>query len=265
MVATAAEAGIRLLALTDHDTVSGVDEALASGDAYGIAVVPAVELTAADDGIDDLHVLGYGIDHREPQLLALLRQARRSRVDRIAAMAAGLRAAGFALDHTRLERMQAAGGTIGRPHLAAAVIEHPGNAGRLAREGRADVDAFIAAYLVPGAGAYCPRQAPSVTEAIERIHAAGGLAVWAHPFWDVTTEHEVGARLERYAAAGLDGVEAFYLTHAREQTAFLVECAAAHDLLTTGSSDFHGPGHPRFNRFGAFETFGLAPNLGPIC
>jgi 3',5'-nucleoside bisphosphate phosphatase len=106
------------------------------------------------------------------------------------------------------------------------------------------------------------RSRPTVPQAIEVIHAAGGVAVWAHPFWDVDDQTEALATLRAFVDAGLDGVECFYASHTREQTEALYR--AADGLLTTGSADFHGPQHERFNTFGAFETYGLEPNLGPI-
>ena len=101
-------------------------------------------------------------------------------------------------------------------------------------------------------------------EAIAVIHAAGGVAVWAHPFWDLDSNEETLATLALFARHGLDGVETFYATHSAEQTRLLHAAAAEHDLLTTGSADFHGPGHERFDTFGAFELHGLEPDLGPI-
>ena len=131
-----------------------------------------------------------------------------------------------------------------------------------ADEGIDGRDALFPAYLVPGAIAYVARSRPTVPEAIEVIHAAGGVAVWAHPFWDVEDAATALGTLERFAAAGLDGVECFYATHTREQTEALYR--AADGLLTTGSADFHGPEHERFSTFGAFELYDLEPNLGPI-
>jgi 3',5'-nucleoside bisphosphate phosphatase len=96
------------------------------------------------------------------------------------------------------------------------------------------------------------------------IHGAEGVAVWAHPFWDISEPEQVLEALEHFAAAGLDGVEAFYVTHTREQTLLLAGECARRGLLSTGSSDFHGPSHPRFSAFLAFETYGLEPNLGRL-
>ena len=96
------------------------------------------------------------------------------------------------------------------------------------------------------------------------IHAAGGVAVWAHPFWDIDDPATVLAAVARFAAAGLDGVEVFYPTHDEQQTRTLYDATREHRLLATGSADFHGPEHEKFDRFGAFELYGLEPDLGPI-
>jgi predicted metal-dependent phosphoesterase TrpH len=103
-----------------------------------------------------------------------------------------------------------------------------------------------------------------VAEAIDAIHEAGGVAVWAHPFWDIPEPRDVLAAIDRFEADGLDGVECFYLTHTREQTSLLAGHCAESGLLSTGSSDFHGPGHPLMGAFRAFSTYGLSPRLGPI-
>src|SRR5271155_4766654 len=113
-------------------------------------------------------------------------------------MVALLRDLGFELDETTLAARRAAGKPVGRPHLAAAVLAHPDNAERLRREGHDDVSTFIPAYLIPDAPAYARRTHPTVTEAIGWIHDAGGLAFWAHPFWDIKADGEVLAAIERY-------------------------------------------------------------------
>jgi adenylylsulfate kinase len=126
------------------------------------------------------------------------------------------------------------------------------------------VSSFIPAYLIPGAPAYERRTRPTVSQAIRWIHDAGGVAVWAHPFWDIDEGDKVLAALDRFAAAGLDGVEAFYPTHGEAQAALLADRCAELELLATGSSDFHGPEHRLFSRFLAFDLHGHSPNLGPI-
>lgn len=264
VVAHAAAAGVQLLALTDHDTVDGVAEAVAAGRALGVGVVSGVEISAREGPHEDLHLLGYGMDVSDPRLGAALAAFREDRVVRARRMAESLRGLGWALDTAGLRGRREAGQSLGRPHLAAAVAAHPANAARMRDEGLRTATDVLVAYLIPGTPAYHPRERPGVREAIDVVHAAGGVAVWAHPFWDVEDPRSVAAMLERFAAMGLDGVEAFYATHDREQTHAVADEAERLGLLTTGSADFHGPEHPVFSRFRAFATFGREPRLGPI-
>jgi predicted metal-dependent phosphoesterase TrpH len=264
VVRSAAAAGVELLALSDHDTVDGVDEALATAAECGIRLVAATELSSLDGEYDDLHVLGYGIDHHDPVLLGRLEEFRADRDARADRMATALREIGFEVDEAPLDQRRAAGKPIGRPHLARAVIDHPANAARLAEEGRDDVSPFIEAYLISGRPGFRGRTLPTVQEAIGVIHDAGGVAIWAHPFWDLDTPAEVEGAIERFAGFGVDGVEAFYVTHTREETQHAADVCARHGLLTTGSSDFHGPEHRLFGRFRAFQLFDREPNLGPV-
>src|SRR3954447_16496686 len=264
VVERAAAAGVELFALTDHDTVDGVPEAAAKARELGMRFSPAAELSAVHGGHEDLHVLGYELDVADPDLLATLHDFRGDRARRIEAMAQRLRELGFELDDAPLRARRDAGKPIGRPHLADAVLAHPGNAQRLRDEGIAGRDELFPPYLVPGAAAYVARSRPTVAQAIEVIHAAGGVAVWAHPFWDVDDPAEALSTLAEFAAAGLDGVECFYATHTEEQTRLLHDAAREQGLLTTGSADFHGPGHGTFARFRDFDVHGLTADLGPI-
>jgi len=266
VVARAAAAGVQLLALSDHDTVDGVAEALDMARATGgaIRVVAATELSTIDGDHDDLHVLGYGVDHTDAAFLTTLERFRADRNARADRMADALEACGLALDRAPLEARRAAGLPIGRPHLAQAAFDHPDNARRVADEGLADFGRLLEAYLIPGAPAYRRRSTPTVAEAIAAIHGAGGVAVWAHPFWDVDAPEEVVGAIDRFAAQGLDGVEAFYITHTREETLLVADACAQRGLLTTGSADFHGPDHPRFHAFRAFALHGIEPRLGPL-
>ncbi len=264
VVAQAAAAGMRLMALTDHDTVDGVGAALQAAREHGLRCSPAAELSSVSGEFEDLHVCGYELRHDDPALLATLADFRADRGRRIWAMADRLEALGFALDRSELEARERAGAPLGRPHLADAVLAHPANAARLRAEGIDGRNALFPPYLVPGAAAYVARSRPTVEEAIDVIHAAGGVAVWAHPFWDIAERAVVLAALDRFAAAGLDGVEVFYPAHDEEQTRMLYEAVSERGLLATGSADFHGPAHERFSRFGAFSLYGMEPVLGPI-
>ncbi len=264
VVAAAAADGVQLLALSDHDSARGVPEAAAAAAAHGIRLVPATEITSLFDGRQDLHVLGYLIDPAEPTLVATLDRSRNDRELRAAAMGDALKRLGWVLDEEALAARAANGQSIGRPHLAQAVVSRPENRERLERDGLTDPTAFLVEYLIEGRPAFAPRNAPSVEEAIALIHGAGGVAVWAHPFWDIKEPEAVLAAIDRFHAAGLDGVEAFYVTHTESQTRLLAAHCATRGLITTGSSDFHGPAHKTFSAFRAFHTFGLAPDLGPL-
>jgi len=264
VVRAAAAAGVELLALSDHDTAAGIAEAEEAAREAGIRLVPAVEISSVDEVGQDLHILGYLIDPTDARLRRRLESWRRDRVRRGQAMVGALHELGFEVDRDALDRRVRAGKPIGRPHVATAVTAHPANAARLAAEGLEDASSFLAAYLIEGRPAFCPRRHPRVAEAVAAIHDTGGVAVWAHPFWDVEDPELVRATISRFSEIGVDGVECFYPTHSREQATLLYEICSELDLLTTGSSDFHGPEHRLFSRFRAFQTYGLEPELGPI-
>jgi len=267
VVQRAAAAGVELLALSDHDTTSGVSEATAEGERLGIRVVPAVEISAVDAGSSmprELHILGYRIDHAGPLMTERLTAFLADREKRTLRMRDALRDVGLALDEAEIEARIAEGKPIGRPHLAGAVLRAPANAQRLQDEGIDDVGSLIRGYLIEGKPAFRLRETPTVAEAIAAIHDAGGLAIWAHPFWDISDPEEVLATIDRFHAFGIDGVEAFYITHTRENTELLAKRCEDLGLLTTGSADFHGPENRQFCKFMAFDTYGLEPNLGPI-
>jgi predicted metal-dependent phosphoesterase TrpH len=267
VVQRAAEAGVQLLALSDHDTISGVAEAIEAGTRFGVRIVPAVEISAVDDGAPvgrELHILGYDIDHTGPPMTDSLVGFLADREKRTLRMRDGLREAGLQLDEAEIDERIAQGKPIGRPHLAAAVLGAPANAQRLADEQIDDVGSLIRGYLIEGKPAFRLRETPTVGEAIAAIHAAAGVAIWAHPFWDVKDPAEVLESIDRFCALGIDGVEAFYVEHDEPQTRLLAERCAELGLLSTGSADYHGPDNRLFSRFLAFETYGFEPNLGPI-
>jgi predicted metal-dependent phosphoesterase TrpH len=229
-----------------------------------VALVSAVEVTSIDGDRADLHVLGYCLDVHDARLLERLAGFRRQREGRAAQIVQAVRELGFEVDESILDARAAAGQSIGRPHIAQSVVGHPANAARLEHEQRSDPTAFLVGYLIEGRPAFVPRQGPSVAQAIATIHDAGGVAVWAHPFWDIEHPDDVLARIDRFRGDGLDGVECFYATHTREQAELLADRCEQLDLLSTGSSDFHGPEHRTFSAFRAFTTYGREPRLGPI-
>ena len=265
VVTRAKDAGVELLALSDHDTVDGVEEALQTAKRIGgITNVPAGEISSVPAEYEDLHVLGDGVDHTDPHLLeqlAAFRQDRETRADR---MAEALQELGWEIDDAPLKQRREQGKTIGRPHLAKAAFDHPANADRVKEEDLQDFSALLVAYLIPGAPAFRRRTHPTVTDEITLIHEAGGTAIWAHPYWDLATDDEVLQTIDRFRQDGLDGVEVFYVTHTPHQVLTLADYCEANGLLTTGSSDFHGPEHRHFAHFRRHHLHGRTPRLGPI-
>jgi predicted metal-dependent phosphoesterase TrpH len=243
----AAEAGVTTMSLTDHDAIAGVPAAVEAAEAAGIECVPAVEMSCVHEYSDDLHVLGYWVNL--DAIAPACERAQRERVKRAEEIVKRLNEHGV---EVRLEDAIAQAGdalSVGRPHIA-----------RAAGAGD-DMKPFFEEYLVPGAKAFVARSWPTAEQAVELIHAAAGVAVVAHPFWDVDEPAEVRALVD---SLPIQGVESFYPSHTRDETAFCVELCAERGLAPTGSSDFHGPTHKTFSRFGAYDTFGLGePQIPP--
>src|ERR1700744_5732024 len=145
-------------------------------------------------------------------------------------MAARRRKLGYELDDEQLTARTAQGKTIGRPHLAQAATSPPANQDRLREEGLLEPTKFLVEYLIDGKAAFVDREAPSVDEAVRLIHDAGGVAVWAHPFWDIPEIDDVRATLETFRGYGIHGVEAFYPSFTEEQVRFLVQESGDHGL-----------------------------------
>jgi len=240
VVEEAAKAGVTTLALSDHDAIAGVAEAAEAAEAAGIDFVPAVEMSCVHEFADDLHVCGYWIDLGG--IASACERAQHERVTRAAEIVENLRREGFDIHLEDAVRESGDALSVGRPHIARAA-------------GAGDnMGPFFEEYLVPGAKAFVPRRWPTADEAVALIHEAGGAAVIAHPYWDVKDPAEVE---ELIRALDVDGIEAFYPDHTRDQTAHLLAVCEELDLTPTGSSDYHGPTHKTFSRFGAYQTYGL--------
>jgi len=247
VVEEAAKADVTTLALSDHDAIAGVAEAQGAAERAGIELVPAVEMSCVHEYAEDLHVCGYWIDLAK--IAAACERAQHERVARAGEIVEKLRGEGFDLHLEDAVREAGDALSIGRPHIARAA----GASG--------DLGPFFEEYLVPGAKAFVPRRWPTAEQAVEEIKRAGGVAVVAHPYWDIDHRHEVD---ELIRALPIDGVETFYPTHTKEQTAHLLELCEELELIPTASSDYHGPTHKTFSRFGAYDTYGLAePQVPP--
>jgi 3',5'-nucleoside bisphosphate phosphatase len=226
LVEEAAARGLRVLALTDHDTVAGIHEARAAGARLGVEVIPGVELSTSFGQGDGVHLLGYLVDTEHPLLLEGLAGYARARTERMERMIDRLRQIGTPVDPERV-RAIAGHGTLGRPHLARALIE-AGHATDLP-------DAF-ARYLGWGKPAYVPRPLVAPRDAIALVRAAGGVTVLAHPYYIDDLEHV----LDRLVTAGLAGMEVDYGSYTPEERDVLRDLATRRGLIATGGSDFHG-------------------------
>jgi 3',5'-nucleoside bisphosphate phosphatase len=240
VVERAAEAGVTTLALTDHDAVAGVPDAQAAAERLGIELVPAIEMSCVHEYAEDLHICGYWVDLEA--IGPACERAQLERRNRAGEIVENLRREGFDLTLEDAIREAGAADSIGRPHIAKAA----GASG--------DLGPFFEEYLVPGAKAFVPRRWPTAAEAIELIHGAGGVAVIAHPYWDISEPAEVEDLIR---SLGADGVETFYPPHTKQQTEHLLALCEELDLVPTASSDYHGPTHKTFAKFGAYETYGL--------
>ena len=223
VVRSASDAGLRALALTDHDTVEGIQPARAAASALGITLVAGVELSAYD-GADEVHILGLHLDRIEEMRSALeiFQAARRERAVGIVKLLNGL---GVRITYDDVLAV-AKDAAIGRPHIARALVENG-----WAMDLR---DAFDR-YLGAGRPAYLDKRRISIPEAIALIHRCGGIAVLAHPGADGNREH-----LEALASMQLDGVEVIHPSHSAEDRARLLALAKHLNLVPSGGSDSHG-------------------------
>ncbi|HEX7120308.1 MAG TPA: PHP domain-containing protein [Longimicrobiales bacterium] len=232
VVEAAAAGGLDLIALTDHDTTAGIAEAVAAAEGR-IAVVPGVEMSSTHGG-EELHILGYFVAPDHPALASFADQAFLRREERMRGMIRRLAELGVRVTYE--EVLAGAGsGPVGRPHLARALVQ----AGHVR-----DVHEAFDRFLADGGPAFLPTELLTPREAIDLIHAAGGIAVWAHPPLDVL-ERE----LDHFVTWGLEGIECYRPMNSATMTRRLEAAARAHGLLTTGGSDWHGIWSGRLGTF----------------
>jgi predicted metal-dependent phosphoesterase TrpH len=239
LVEEAASRGIRVLGLTDHDTVAGISEARAAGKRLGVEIVAGVEMSTSLSGGEGVHLLGYFLDIENPTLLAGLAAYAQARAERMERMIARLLDVGAAIDRERIREI-AGHGTVGRPHLARALIE----AGYAA-----SIPEAFDRYIGQGKPAHVPRPRVDPRDAIALVRAAGGVPVLAHPF----SPGGVESVLDRLIPAGLVGMEVDYGEYTPEDRDVLRRIASRRGLIATGGSDFHGSG------YGAGRELGMAP------
>lgn len=227
LVALAGERGLRVLALTDHDTIAGLAAATSAAADVGLRLIPGVELSTHVEA-GEVHILGYFIDPADPALSQALARFRAARAGRAETIVARLAAAGVPIAYARVLEL-AGGGAIGRPHVARALVE-AGHA--------ASINDAFERYLVRGRPGYVERYRLTPPDAARLIRAAGGVPVLAHPH----SVADLDATLPALLAAGLGGLECYYGDYDEPRKRDLLALAARHGLVPTGGTDFHGPG-----------------------
>lgn len=259
VVAAAAAAGLDVVALTDHDTTAGWDEAADAAAALGVGLVRGTEVSARSSGIS-IHLLSYLQDPTHPALVTELERTRRARLHRAEAIVE-LLAADVPITWQDVLDQATDAVVVGRPHIADALV---------ARGVVPDRDAAFTHLLRADGPYHVPHYAPAAAAAVRAIRAAGGVPVFAHPGADARGRIVPDAVFDELAAAGLAGVEVDHRDHSAVQRERLTAIAGRLGLLVTGSSDYHGSG--KANRLGenltgphvlaAIEEQGRVPVLG---
>jgi len=232
LVELAQEAGLTTIGLVDHDTTNGLDEAIEAGRELGVTVIPGIEInTDLPHGQGDAHMLGYFVEYGRPAFqrsLQMLRDARERRAER---MVERLRAQGLDVTWERVREI--AQGTVGRPHIARALIE---------KGYASDVSDAFDRYLSRGKPAYIPRYKLAPEDAVRLIKSARGVPVLAHP---ANIPHLGDELLPALLHAGLQGLECYYGEYDELTVERLLRLAGTFGLIPTGGSDYHGPNmHP---------------------
>ncbi|MCE5315326.1 MAG: PHP domain-containing protein [Armatimonadota bacterium] len=224
VVEAASRAGLAAVAITDHDTVDGIDEALAAGERFGIEVIAGVEISAMYGEKLEVHVLGYFVDHKQPSLLKRLATLKTARWNRAREMVDNLNAAGVHVSFERVVEL-AQGGAIGRPHVAKAIVE----AGAASSIGSA-----FGNYLLEGCPGYVPRYKVTPFEAMDMIATAGGIACCAH-----VAKLKNDELLVKLIDNGLRAIEVWHPDHNSAARRFYKRFARSRGLIATGGSDSH--------------------------
>ncbi len=229
----AKQAQVVALAITDHDTVSGIPEALAIGQELGIEVLPGIEISSRHRE-KELHILGYGFDWQEPDFLDRLKSLRAGRHDRNPQIVEKLRALGVEITYEEVRDL-AGTESVGRPHIARVLMKRG-----YVSSAKEAFDRFLA----DGKAAYVPRTLPDPATAVGWIRAAGGVPVLAHPTWVRESQAGLAQLCRDLKEQGLLGVEVHYSTHRPSETSEYLTLAKSLDLIVTGGSDFHGETKP---------------------
>lgn len=229
LVDVAGSRGLRVIAVTDHDSTEGLEEAFAAGKKFpDLTIIPGIELST-DIPRNEVHILGYFLNYQDAAFQKTLAEFRAARQDRGFRMVEKLKGLGIYIPWERvLELAQGGAGAVGRPHVAQAMLE----GGYVA-----SVQEAFDRYISRNGPAYAEREKLTPSEAVGLIRQVGGLAVLAHPK-DVLDN--LDPILDDLCAAGLAGMEAHYQGYEGELNHYLLEVCASRKIIPCGGSDFHG-------------------------
>ncbi len=255
LISLAKKLGLKAIALTDHDSTAGVAEFLGQADKENFRnAIPGIELAARNQSLQTFHILGLFIQPEHPELLRITEDILHWRNERNLHIIARLNQLGMKITFAEVAEF-CPGGVLGRPHIAKALL-----AKKYCRSIKQAFDKIIGR----GCEAYVFRRVPAPEECIQVIQAAGGLAIWAHPYSSDSMTHVRCRQLAtELKEIGLDGIEAYYSLHRHAQTLEALKIAQELQLLVSGGSDFHGAHFPKLNLGSGYGRLHIPDSLLP--
>lgn len=232
LVHIAKKAGLSAMALTDHDTLAGLEEAEKTAREERIEFVPGCEISTASE-YGSQHILGLWVPKANPYLKDFLLKARERRKNRNLQMFKNLEKVGIAFQPEELAALDMT--SLGRPHIAALLV---------AKGIVPDYKTAFNEYIGKGCPAYVPKASPEASEAIKILAECGATVVWAHPLLYPLAQEQLETLIQRYAKAGLTAIEVWHSAHTPEQTRLLTSLAKKYNLNESGGSDYHGRAKP---------------------
>lgn len=236
IVKYAAEKNLSSIAITDHDTVDGIEEGIKYGKKYGVEIIPGIEFSAKYNDIN-VHILGLFLNPLDIDLNNKLKYIREKRNDRNIKIIEKLKDKNIDISYDYVKSLSG-GEVVSRGHIAKAMI----NKGYCS-----SVSECFRNFLSQGNSCYVQREVFTYDETINIIHKAGGISVMAHPFLYGLDNNELDKMLYYCKKAGLDGIECFYSTHSENQMRLIKKLSKIHNLCVSGGSDFHGKNKPNID------------------
>lgn len=256
---------LEVIALTDHESVGGIPEAIEAGKNLGVKIVPGIEFAALDHEGVEQHLLGLLIDYQSKALKSFLETWETTRIHQIQKIMKNLQAKGFKVEFEEVAKQ--AKGSMHRAHVGHAIFENEKNSEILEKMGIKTPNEFFDRLLAEDSSgtSYAGRKKPMIGDVIGLIQEIGGTAVWAHPFWKKQDAPIIKQKCLVFQKLGLAGIEVCYsrVFSNREAARSLHEIAKDLGLYETAGSDFHAFGTSKFNKLANFETFDLDLEFPP--